>query len=189
MNEYQTVIVERRFKEQASFAALQAAEDAVGWCLEQHRVTFRHSYVSLDGRKMVCFYSAPDAEAVRETQRRGELPVECVWSAQVLGDTGRRAAEPGRSTVLVERAFAEPVPPAMFEALLASGEGCLRTNQVNFLFTNLSFDRMRMICVYQAPDAEAVRRANRQLGVPVSSVWTASFHGPLGLQVTRSDDR
>jgi hypothetical protein len=35
-------------------------------------------------------------------------------------------------------------------------------------------DGLRMICVFDAPDAEAVRRAARQLGLRYDGVWSAT---------------
>ncbi|MGB5812817.1 MAG: DUF4242 domain-containing protein [Polyangiales bacterium] len=78
------IIVERKLEDAPDFEALQALEDAVAWCLEQHRVTFVRSYFSNDRRTMVCEYDAPDAEAVRTVQRTGNLPYESIWAAEVL---------------------------------------------------------------------------------------------------------
>ncbi len=82
----ETIVVERGFDEPTELAPAQAAEDAVAWCLEQHGVTFLRTYHAVDRRRMVCIYQAPDAEAVRATQRRAGLPVERAWAAHVLGD-------------------------------------------------------------------------------------------------------
>jgi hypothetical protein len=35
-------------------------------------------------------------------------------------------------------------------------------------------DGLRMICVFDAPDAEAVRQAARQLGLRYDGVWSAT---------------
>lgn len=178
MSKLSTVVVERRFEQSTTFEALDEQESAVAWCLEQHGVTFVRTYLSLDGRTMICVYSAPDAEAVRETQRRGGLPVARLWSATILSATGRHSAAAGFSTVVVERDLPPAMDRAQLESLLANAGGCLETNRAELLESKLSLDRTRMLCVFQAPDAESVRRANRQLGVPVSAVWTATVHGP-----------
>ena len=81
------VIVERSFSEPLEFAQLQALEERFAWCLEQHDVRFLHTYLSKDGRRMVCVYQAPDAEAVRKSQRQAGLPFDQVWTAQVFGAT------------------------------------------------------------------------------------------------------
>lgn len=172
----QIVIVERAFDAPTSFDHLQGLEEGVAWCLEQYDVRFLRSYLSLDARSMVCVYDAPDAEAVRTTQRRGQLPFSRIWSAQVVGATGRHEARPGLSTVLVERELREPLRIEDVDALRSRGVECLQTNRVAFLESNLSLDGHRMLCVLEAPDAEAVRRANHQGGAPATRVWTATFH-------------
>jgi hypothetical protein len=32
-----------------------------------------------NGKRMLCFYEAPDAEAVRKAQREAAMPADCVW--------------------------------------------------------------------------------------------------------------
>lgn len=76
------VIVERQFEQAVDIAAVQAAEDAAGWCLEAHQVRFVRSYFAADRRRMVCVYDAPDAEAVRTVQRQAGLPFTQIWAAQ-----------------------------------------------------------------------------------------------------------
>jgi hypothetical protein len=47
-------------------------------------VSHTHSFFSLDGKRMLCFYEAPDAEAVRVAQREAALPVEAVWAGSLI---------------------------------------------------------------------------------------------------------
>jgi len=74
------VVVERTFEEPVDFASLQGTEEEVSWCLEAHGVTFLHTYLSADGRRMICVYEAPDAEAVRAVQRTSGVPYDCIWT-------------------------------------------------------------------------------------------------------------
>lgn len=76
-------------------------------------------------------------------------------------------------TVIVERAFAEPVDRDHVEALMLQEKGCFVSRRVTLLRSCLSRDRLRMICVYQAPDAESVRVANQLAGAAFERVWTA----------------
>ena len=79
------VIVERSFDEPVEFESLQAREDKITWCLDQHRITFLRSYLSSDRKRMICVYEAPDAESVRIANRQAELPFDCVWTATLHG--------------------------------------------------------------------------------------------------------
>jgi hypothetical protein len=51
---------------------------------------------------------------------------------------------------------------------------CLRAHGVRHIVSYRAPDRRRMICVFEAPDAEAVRRTARQLGYTYESVWPAT---------------
>ena len=80
--------------------------------------------------------------------------------------------------VLVERSFAEPAEFAALQALEDCGARCLQEHRVRFLRTWFSHDRLRMICVYEAPDAESVRLAQRQAGMPFDRAWCAHRTAP-----------
>ena len=81
--EPEVFIVERSFEEPVSFEQIQALEDGAAWCLAEHRVTFVRTFLSADRRRMICVYTAPDAESVRASQRKAGLPFERVWPATV----------------------------------------------------------------------------------------------------------
>jgi hypothetical protein len=38
-----------------------------------------------------------------------------------------------------------------------------------------------MICLYEAPDAESVRQAQREAGVPFDEAWAFARYGPENL--------
>lgn len=75
------------------------------------------------------------------------------------------------SYVLVERSFPEPVELQDIQAIEDRGAWCLEAHDVRFLKTYFSRDRRRMICLYEAPDAESVRIAQTKAGVPFDNVW------------------
>jgi hypothetical protein len=82
----ETVIVEREFDEPQAVEMLAKREQGSAWCLEMHRVRPLHSYVSRDGRRMICVYEAPDADAVRRVQETAGMPFDAVWSADLFPD-------------------------------------------------------------------------------------------------------
>lgn len=75
------VVVERSFDAPTQFEEVQALENRSSWCLDQHRVRFLRTYFSSDRRRMLCIYTAPDAESVRLAQNTAGLPLERVWAA------------------------------------------------------------------------------------------------------------
>jgi hypothetical protein len=82
-------------------------------------------------------------------------------------------------TVIVERTFEEPVDFGNLQALEDHARWCLDLHRVQFLQSFVSPDRRRIICIYEAPDAESVRIANQTAKLPFDRVWTASvFQAP-----------
>jgi hypothetical protein len=57
---------------------------------------------------------------------------------------------------------------------------CLEAGGVTWLRSWLSSDRKRMICEFEAADADAVRTAFRSAGVRFTRVWTADAYFPGG---------
>lgn len=47
-------------------------------------VTWLHSYLSEDGRRLFCVYEAPSTEAVRRSARRNNLPVDSITAIRTL---------------------------------------------------------------------------------------------------------
>ena len=79
--------------------------------------------------------------------------------------------------VIVERSFDEPLEVDPID-LAKKGASCMEMHNMRYLRAYLSSDKKRMICVFEAPDAESVRIANRQLKMPFERVWTATVHEP-----------
>jgi len=76
--------------------------------------------------------------------------------------------------VIVERFFEDPAEFAAIQAIEDRGARCLKDHQVRFIRTWFSRDRRRMICLYEAPDAESVRIAQRKAGMPLDRAWAAT---------------
>ena len=82
----ETLILERTFDEPLTEDLLAAVQARMAPCLEQYGVTWVRSYFSTDHRRMICHYEAPDAEAVRTSNRAAEALFDQVWSAEILTD-------------------------------------------------------------------------------------------------------
>lgn len=75
--------------------------------------------------------------------------------------------------VIVERLFDEP---ESFDDLQAQEDRfawCLEQHRVKFIRSYFSNDRRRMVCEYEAPDAETVREVQRTAAMPFERIWTA----------------
>lgn len=76
--------------------------------------------------------------------------------------------------VMVERTFDEA---AVFDDVQAQEDAfawCAEQYEVQFIRSFFSKDRKRMICEYEAPDAEAVRTLQRTASLPFDRIWTAT---------------
>jgi hypothetical protein len=78
--------------------------------------------------------------------------------------------------VIVEWSARKPYTPETLRAASAGVSWCHRIHNVTHLRSYLGGDGTRLVCVFAAPDAEAVRRAGRQAGSPVHTIWTAAVH-------------
>ncbi len=82
------------------------------------------------------------------------------------------------NTYVVERSFEAPVGEADLEATMERMGPCLEQYGLNWVHSYFSRDRTRMICIYEGPDAESVRAANRSAGAHVDRVWRAELLRP-----------
>jgi hypothetical protein len=163
------MFLERRFDTAlAAGDVLQMAEDAAG-CFQVQRVDWRNSLLGAGGRQMVCWFSSPDAESVRNALRQVDADIRVIWPGSVHHAPGREGVVPN---VMVERSFAEPVRLEAIQAIEDAGAWCLETHRVEFVRTFFALDRRRMLCLYRAPDAESVRLAQREAGMPMDAVWS-----------------
>lgn len=161
------VMVERSFEKPTDPEALNAREAAGKWCLDLHRVRFVRTHVARDGKRMLCVYEAPDAEAVRISQRTIEMPVDRVWAAHALRDV---ACTDG---VIVERILEPALTAEQVRGLKDQTEWCLDAYRVRWQTSYLALDGGRMVCLFEAPDVESVRMANRKAGLPEGRVYAA----------------
>lgn len=160
------VFLERTFDIPHSAADVHARARQTGWCFDLHKVDWCSSFLAASGRRIVCWFSAPDVESARLAIRQSGLDVRRLWPGTV-----HDAPEPAEPNVLVERSFDDPVTLEQIQALEDASAWCLQAHNVKFARTFFSADRRRMVCLYQAPDAESVRLAQREAAMPLDAVW------------------
>jgi hypothetical protein len=138
-------------------------------------VSFLKTYFSRDRRRMVCFYEAPDAESVRLAQEKAGLPFDRAWTSRAIRHPG---AEPDGDAVVIERALPQPMDEAALRDAAARGSWCLEQHACRLVWSYLSGDGRRCLCVFAAPDAESVRQTQKQMGMPYEVAWPATVHEP-----------
>lgn len=79
---------------------------------------------------------------------------------------------------VVEREFEEPMTAEAIRARARRGAWCFDQYAVRYLRGYLSPDGLRMVCLFAAPDMEAIRRANETVGMPVTRIWPTTIHEP-----------
>jgi hypothetical protein len=172
------VIVERHWDSGLSDADMQEMMASCGGCLALHRCDWRGSLLSLDGHELLCHFSAPDVESVRIALQQAGAQCGSVWPGTIheapgLGGTGMAGAN-----VLVSRQFPAAVALQDIQAIEDAGQVCLDNHRVRFVRTYFATDRRRMVCLYRAPDAESVRIAQREAGMPVERIWAFRSYAP-----------
>jgi hypothetical protein len=82
--------------------------------------------------------------------------------------------------LILEKEFESPLTPEEHNAEAQRTDPCLEANQVRWIRSLLSSDRKRMVCEFEAADAESVRIAFRSAKVTFSRVWAAELFEPGG---------
>ncbi|MDW7748355.1 DUF4242 domain-containing protein [Halomonas sp.] len=165
------LILERLFATSLSAELVMTLSEAAESCFVLHRVAWQGSLLARDGRRMVCRFRAPDAESARLALRQAGAEITTLWPGTVHDAPGLDAGRLAAANVLVERAFAAPISLAAIQAREDAGAACLQNHRVRFVRTYFSRDARRMLCLYRAPDAESVRLAQHQAGMPLERVW------------------
>jgi len=76
------IIVERTFEHPPTDTDLDAAAARERKCKEIHSITWKRSVLSIDRRRGICEYDAPDAETVRRVQLEAGIPFDRIWAAE-----------------------------------------------------------------------------------------------------------
>ena len=171
------VVVERSYPESVALEDIAAQEKTVAWCLQEHAVTYKHSYFDVGRRHMVCLYEAPDAESVRKTQDTGGLSYDHIWTAAALDVPAPPEPPEGYTLVVVQREIPAEATGDILQGMLrtAHGTGCLDAHRVTLRASNFNPPAGRMVCAFHAPDADSVRKANAQGGLPMVRAWSAAY--------------
>lgn len=77
------------------------------------------------------------------------------------------------SRILVEQTFPEPLTDERFAALGKQLDPCLEVRNGTWRRSSLSKDRLRLICEFEAPDAQSVRDAHRSANIAFDRVYAA----------------
>jgi hypothetical protein len=77
------------------------------------------------------------------------------------------------AVLVLEQTFETPISPEELTDAARRVDKCLQAHGARWMRSYLSKDRKRMICEFEAPDAEQVRNSYRSAGVNFEACWTA----------------
>jgi len=172
------MFLERIFEPNIDEAAVLKMSVQASDCFGMHQVAWRGSLLSSGGNKMLCCFQAPDMESARIAMRQSEVDTRVFWHGTVHDAPGIGQEDLRAANVLVERSFDVATPLQQIQEIEDAGIHCLEARNVRFIRTFYSTDRQRMVCLYEAPDAESVRQAQREAGVPFVEAWSFRALGP-----------
>lgn len=164
------LILERSFDPPLTREDVITVAKSVGWCYQTHGVHWHGSMLGEGGRAVVCRFESADAESTRLALRQTQADMSRFWVSTV-----HEAPDPVTPNVVVEREFDDPADLSALQAEEDSKQWCLDAHGVRFARTYFSQDRKRMLCLYAAADAEAVRLAQQKAGMPFNRVWAFDF--------------
>src|ERR1700730_178560 len=78
--------------------------------------------------------------------------------------------------VMADQVFKEPLTDEQSAALAKRLDDCLEVRDGMWRRSSVSIDKLRMVCEFEAPDAESVRQAYRMSETPYERVWTADVY-------------
>jgi hypothetical protein len=75
--------------------------------------------------------------------------------------------------MVVEQTFEKPITNEEMNAMAKRVDPCLEAHGATWVRSYISSDRKRVICEFEAADAEKVRESYRSAGVEFERVWSA----------------
>lgn len=75
--------------------------------------------------------------------------------------------------LVLKQTFETPISPEELNDSARRIDKCLEAHGARWMRSYLSKDRKRMICEFEAPDAEQVRDSYRSAGVDFERCWSA----------------
>ena len=75
--------------------------------------------------------------------------------------------------VVVERVYEQPFTDQDLIDMPRRAGPCFSIRRIKRLHSFISKDRLRTVCLYEAPDASVVRDAHDQESIPYVKIWSA----------------
>ena len=135
-------------------------------CRTLHRVKFQESLLDDAGRRLICHFRAPDAESVRMALRCFGAQIDMLWPGTV-----RDATDAATGNVVVECNLRHSEATESDGATDMIAAEAFERFGFSLVRAIVSRDGTRMICLYDAPDANSIMLARAQNESKTLSVW------------------
>lgn len=164
-------MVERTFPAGALAGLDAAGKASVNANNAELGVSWIRSYANADLTKTWCVYEGPSAAAVRAAAVKNAIPVDDLIEIPVDLDPGPLPTQPKPARrYMVERTF----PAGALDGLDAAGKIQVNANNaalgVEWVGSYANADKTKTFCVYEAPNAQAIRDAAAKNGIPADLV-------------------
>lgn len=139
------------------------------------------TYLSLDKKRMLSAYETDDLDGILAQQ---SLPIERAFTAALWRDIlGLNPSAPRgkRSIVIMERYHQPETVEELLEKAKRDYSPCFNANDIDLHNSYMPVPNdpdKAGICVYYAPDADRLRKANRTVGFDFVRAWPANEHRP-----------
>ncbi|MBK5260040.1 MAG: DUF4242 domain-containing protein [Thermoanaerobaculia bacterium] len=80
------------------------------------------------------------------------------------------------ATLVLEQTFEVPISDDDLNAAARLVDKCLEAHGARWMRSYVSLDRKRIICEFEAADADQVRDSYRSAGVAFDACWTATSY-------------
>lgn len=89
--------------------------------------------------------------------------------------------------IVVERIFERPITDEEVIEAVRRATPCLALRRIKRVQTILSKDRLRSVCLYEAPDASVVRDVHDQEHIPYVKIWSGDAFDLSRLEADASE--
>lgn len=145
-------------------------------CLQLHRVDWKQSFLAADGGRLLCWYTAPDAESARIALRQMQSDMAGVWPGTVSGGDGPGSPALSEANAVAELRFRAPPGEQELDAVVAA----LQHAGATLVRCFVPVGEPKCVCAVQAPDERAVEAALEEAGVAAVAVWACTSITPAG---------
>jgi hypothetical protein len=148
---------------------LEAMSRYAAGCFDLHRVDWLYSFLAADGRRMLCWYRAPDAESARIALRQLGADMKAVWPGTIIGD--HKAGPPlSDAGMLAEFCFEEPQSNDAVEAKI-SDAAMFGRHGVIFVRGFVSTCGTRMAGLFRSQREAQLRSALEDVELSAGAIW------------------